>query len=318
MLKQHWDTVTLQCIPIKTTTAVSSSSGCITSAEYLPHSQPPYSFEQAMSPPPAGNTNLPLPAPFDAVGWVTDTSRQARSAHRRLEVTCPVGQGDDGKEGYVTTLIRIGTGTVGWSAVSCNFSPDGLHLAVAVSHEQPGVQLVEFATGAVSSLAGAGYFRCAVDNHFWPGGHGGHDGSNDSNLIIDGTGSSAFFCSPTSATYSPDGLHIVVADMGNKRIREVDTRTGAVSTLAGNGACASFSSSGFCIPSGTDGVGAGASFCSPSFACYSPDGLHIAVVDGSWGSSGNGKLIRMVEVSTRAVSTLAGNLNSACVRMLLP
>ena len=81
-----------------------------------------------------------------------------------------------------------------------------------------------------------------------------------------------------------------MADTFNNKIRRVEVATGAVTTLAGNGASGS-----------ADGVGGAAEFCWPYGVTVSPDGSALFVADYC-----NNK-IRRVEVATGAVTTLAGS-----------
>ena len=89
---------------------------------------------------------------------------------------------------------------------------------------------------------------------------------------------------------SLDGSALFVADYSNHKVRRVQVATGAVTTLAGNGASGD-----------ADGVGGAARFYSPCGITISPDGSALFVTDYA-----NHK-VRRVEVATGAVATLAGN-----------
>ena len=71
--------------------------------------------------------------------------------------------------------------------------------------------------------------------------------------FADGAGSAAQFNYPTGLALDPVTSHLLVADLGNHRIRAVDPRSGAVSTLAGSG-----------VEDSRDGDGVVARFSCPS------------------------------------------------------
>jgi DNA-binding beta-propeller fold protein YncE len=85
-----------------------------------------------------------------------------------------------------------------------------------------------------------------------------------------------------------------VGDKKNNRVRLIDVATGAVTTLAGSGSDAF-----------ADGTGSAASFNFPAGLAYSPDGSTIAVADRY------NHRVRLVDVATGAVTTLAGSGNQA-------
>eukprot|EP00666_Eupelagonemidae_sp_cell4sb_P017908 gene17908-biopygen25867 len=89
---------------------------------------------------------------------------------------------------------------------------------------------------------------------------------------------------------APDGITIAVADRSNHRIRLVVAATGAVTTLAGNGASTY-----------ADGVGTAAAFNGPTGVAYAPDGATLAIADRS------NHRVRLVSVATGVVTTLAGS-----------
>jgi DNA-binding beta-propeller fold protein YncE len=266
-------------------------------------------------------------------------NEKAVIVRRQLSGTCTT-------TGAVTTLAGSGSGAYAdgtGSAASFNgpggtaYSPDGSTIAV-VEQTNARVRLIDVATGAVTTLAGNGvtvtseeYYAgtnlpCGVGcsstgsaARFWNPFDVDYspDGSTialaDSasycvrlidvatatvttlagsgrSAYADGTGSAASFKSPRALDYSPDGSTIVVPDSGDNRVRLIDVATGAVTTLAGDG-------NGRCY----DGTGTAASFWSPYGAAYSPDGSTIAVADG------NCQRVRLIDVATAAVTTLAGS-----------
>ncbi len=103
---------------------------------------------------------------------------------------------------------------------------------------------------------------------------------------VDGFGTAAKFDGPAGIT--TDGTNLYIADTGNGSIRKVVITSTAVTTFAGN------PSEGF-----TDGRGAEARFNRP--LGITTDGTRLFVAD-TWNNA-----IRMIDISTGAVTTLAGN-----------
>ena len=106
----------------------------------------------------------------------------------------------------------------------------------------------------------------------------------------DGTGIEAAFNEPKGLEISPDGAYLYVTEYANHRIRRVEIATGTVTTVAGSGN-ASFA----------DGTGSEASFNQPAGLALFPDGQTLLVGDIS------NSRIRSIDLSTNAVSTLAGS-----------
>ena len=102
----------------------------------------------------------------------------------------------------------------------------------------------------------------------------------------DGVGTVAKFDGPAGIT--TDGTNLYIADTGNGSIRKIVIATKSVTTFAGS-------------PSGglTNGHGAEARFSSP--LGITTDGKRLFVAD-TWNNA-----IRMIDISTGAVTTLAGN-----------
>jgi DNA-binding beta-propeller fold protein YncE len=201
-------------------------------------------------------------------------NEKAVIVRRQLSSTCAT-------TGAVTTLagsgsyaFADGTGSAASfrSPDSVAYSLDGSTIAVADQGNHC-VRLIDVATGAVTTVAGSG---------------------STSGAFADGTGSAASFNHPAGLAYSADGSTIAVAEYGNQRVRLIDVATGAVTTLAGSGSAAF-----------ADGTGSAASFNNPYGLAYSADGSTIAVADTS------NQRVRLIDVATGAVTTLAGSGSGA-------
>jgi hypothetical protein len=139
---------------------------------------------------------------------------------------------------------------------------DGTNLYVTDTNT---VRKISISSGAVTTLAGTA-------------------GSNGSS---DGTGAAARFGDNLSGitTY---GTHLYIPDHNNQTIRKIDIFTGVVTTLAGTAG----------NQGGSDGIGAGASFCTPTG--ITTDGTNLFLTDSA------ARMIRKVVIATGATSTLAG------------
>ncbi|KAJ1465615.1 hypothetical protein T484DRAFT_1673967, partial [Baffinella frigidus] len=129
------------------------------------------------------------------------------------------------------------------------------------------LRAVNKVTGSVTTLAGSGL----VPGH------------------RDGAATQARFSSPQGVAVTGQGL-LLVADSGNHAIRVIDLGTSTVSTLAGS----IYGFAGF-----VNGVGLDAAFNTP---------LRIAVLPGDTAvvTDSVNSAVRLVDVNTRAVTTLAG------------
>ena len=104
-----------------------------------------------------------------------------------------------------------------------------------------------------------------------------------------GTGTSASFFSPNGIT--TDGTNLYVAERNNHLIRKIVISTGVVTTLAGTGSTGS-----------ANGTGTSSSFNYPRG--ITRDGTNLYVADS------DNQLIRKIDISTGAVTTLAGTGSS--------
>ena len=103
----------------------------------------------------------------------------------------------------------------------------------------------------------------------------------------DGSRASATFDRPVDLSYSPDGTVALVADSGNRVIRQIDVATGEVTTVAGTAG----------VAGSADGTSA--TFNCPVGVCYY-DAETALVVDNC------NHLIRRVNAATGEVTTVAG------------
>ena len=214
-----------------------------------------------------GQLNTPLGIAVDGIGnlFIADTNN-----HRVRKV--------DGVTGIITTVA--GNGTPGYNndgivAVNAQLdSPAGvavdsagnLFIADTDNHR---IRKVDGVTGIISTVAGNGL-----------AGFGG-DG---------GAATTAQLARPYGVAVDSAG-NLIIADFNNHRIRKVQTATGIITTVAGNG------SQGF---SGDGGPAAGAQLDSPrSVAVDSAGSLFI-------GDTGNHR-VRRVDGITGAIATVAGN-----------
>jgi sugar lactone lactonase YvrE len=115
-----------------------------------------------------------------------------------------------------------------------------------------------------------------------------HAGSSQG--FADATGTAAKFKAPTGLCISPDGTSLYVADYSGHRIRKINVATKAVTTIAGNGSLGS-----------ADGNGTATTFSYPTGVRINESGTALYVCD-----YGNSK-IRKIDLSTLAVTTIAGN-----------
>ena len=148
-------------------------------------------------------------------------------------------------------VFADGTGTSArfYGANGLALSPDSSILYVADGANKRIRQIV-IATRVVTTLAGSG-----ADEY------------------VDGPGVAASFGGLAGLAISPDGSLLFVTDSGNSRIRQIVTRTGMVTTIAGDGST-----------SHSDGFGndlSSVSFRHPQGIAISTDGKVLFVADGT-------------------------------------
>ena len=175
--------------------------------------------------------------------------------------------------GIVSTLA--GTGTFGYingpaSSAEFNtptgiaFDPSNGNIYVADTYNFV-IRLINTGTGIVSTLAGSG-----------------------SSGYLDGPASSAQFNGPRGIALDSSNGNIYVSDSQNNAIRLINSGTGMVSTIAGNG------TSGY-----LDGPASSAQFNFPIGIALDSSNGNVIVSDSLF--------IRLVDITSNSVSTLAGN-----------
>jgi sugar lactone lactonase YvrE len=165
-----------------------------------------------------------------------------------------------------TASVQGAADGVATSATFClpqGITTDGVNLYVTDAGNNK-VRKIVIATGVVSSLTGMANTA-------------GEQGA------MNGAGAAATFAWPAGITIGGNNLYL--SEISNKTIRSVALADAAVSTLAGN-------------VSGSDGVGATASFSHPSDVVS--DGINLYVADSS------DNKIRKIMIASGEVTTLAG------------
>lgn len=177
--------------------------------------------------------------------------------------------------GAVTTLAGCGSsGSTNGMGTNSRFNfPFGVSLSaddgfvLIADRENNLIRQLIISTGLVNSFAGSG-----------------HPGS------LNGIGTNSRFNHPFGVSISPNGTYALVADSYANRIRLLILSTATVSYFAGSGAIGT-----------TDGLGTTSRFNLPVAIAFSPNGCYALVADY------HNNLIRRIVISTRSVSTIAGN-----------
>ena len=172
-------------------------------------------------------------------------------------------------EGQVVTVATVAADAEG-VAYGIAVTDDGADLYVS-SYADHVVRHVDTAIGVVSTIAGI-------------------EGTSG---YADGVGTNALFWATTGIQCTGDGSTVYVTDKGNNRIRQIDTATKMVTTLAFSGQ-----------KSHADGVGTNAHIYKPGDMTMSTDEstLYVAEYIGS--------RIRQIDIASKTVTTLAGSGNN--------
>jgi len=121
-----------------------------------------------------------------------------------------------------------------------------------------------------------------------------------SNLVKDGSGSSANFNRPAGIAYTPDGLTALVSDTDSHTIRSIDIVTARVTVIAGS----------FDAPGSGDGIGLShARFRNPRGIQVTPDGFTAFLAD-----TGNNMIrtINLISSRTTIPYTLTTDVTTLC------
>lgn len=251
----------------------------------------------------AGNNYLTVAANYVPYSWISSTSGYSATAWvncsapnnaNELSAVLELGTAGDASGaasssalalvvGGTTPRANSGVVTTRAGSGSAAFS-DGTGTNAALSSP----------AGIVVDASGTAYIADSSNNRIramTPAGVVTTLAGGGSSSFVDGTGTSALFSSPRGLAILSSGL-IIVADTGNRRIRQV-TSAGVVTTLCGSGSGTS-----------VDGTGTSASFVAPSNIAVIPGSNIIVVSDGNQ--------IRLVTTGDWAadsgvVTTLAGS-----------
>jgi DNA-binding beta-propeller fold protein YncE len=172
---------------------------------------------------------------------------------------------------HVIRKIVIDTGVVSTLASGFSF-PQGITInstgtRLYVSDtNHHTIRVIDISTAAVTTLSGG----TSVSDY------------------IDGTTSSARFSSPIGLTLDSTDSNLYIVDSGNEKIRKINLSSGIVSTLVGSGDGAA------------DGSGSSGSFFKPSRITIDSTDSNLYITDT------NNNLIRKVNISSRATTTIAG------------
>jgi hypothetical protein len=161
----------------------------------------------------------------------------------------------------------IGTNAKFQLPIEISISPDALFALVADTRNSL-IRHIIISTGTVSTLAGVARSYGSTD----------------------GIGTNSKFNNPYKVGIAPNGLFALVADTNNYLIRHIVISTAIVTTLAG-----------YPFSDGSDdGIGTNARFDTPFGVSISPDNTIALITDS------NNNLIRHLVISTRLVTTVAG------------
>jgi DNA-binding beta-propeller fold protein YncE len=173
-----------------------------------------------------------------------------------------------GSSGSIGSTNGIGTNSKFNFPFGLSLSPDG-DFALIADRENNLIRQVIISSTLVTTFAGSGL----------PG-------------SLNGIGTNSRFNHPFGVSISPNRTYALIADSFNNRIRLLILSTATVSSFVGS------DSMGIGT---TDGIGTNSRFNLPVAIAFSPNGCYALVADY------HNHLIRRIVISTRSVSTIAGN-----------
>ncbi|MBI3890691.1 MAG: DVUA0089 family protein, partial [Candidatus Wallbacteria bacterium] len=209
--------------------------------------------------------NVALAIAYDASGnlYIADAGNaRVRRVTPAGVITTVAGNGKPEFSGDGGAAIQAGIGLPVALAVSAD---NVLYLADRSNHR---VRRVALGSGAIATLAGVG--------------SAGYSG--------DGAAATLATLNQPRGLLLRDATHLLVADWGNGRVREIDLTTGIIRTVAGNGLAAS---------SGDGGAATAASINGPA-------GLGLDSLNRLPIAESNGHPVRRVDFTTGNILTLAG------------
>ena len=243
---------------------------------------------------------------FNADGSVLWISDLANHAIRALDVeTLALSTVTGGPERSVElqdgevptgTLLEGPLEDVAWGHISGLAFDGDTGLLYASDEGLNLIRVIDVTLGTVRSLAGGN--TPPLVPSLDAGGQPVLDANGDPVLVtaeeyeVDGIGEQAILDGPFGLALSADGGTLYVADRGHHLVRQVDTATGEVVTLAGE----------YGVPGAFDDIGLDAAFDFPRSVALSTDGARLFVVDSS------NHAVRRIDLPTREVSTVVGEL----------
>lgn len=239
----------------------------------------------------------------ETVLWISDIDNRAIRALdlATLEVTTVAGGPErtvafeDGElvEG---TVLEGALGDVHWGRITGLAFDAATNRLFASDDTLSLIRVIDLEAGTVSTLAGGNTppLVQAVDEDGEPV----VDEDGEPVLVqaeeyeVDGVGDEAILRGPYGLALSADGETLYFADRFHHLVRQVNTGTGEVVTIAGE----------YGVSGAFDDVGLDAAFNLPRSVALSTDGARLYVVDGS------NHAVRRIALDTREVTTVVGEL----------
>jgi len=225
-----------------------------------------------------GTMNWSMPACWQQSGLHSVFALTATLASNNVMQTVDAATCSTGAGGNITTVV--GTGVAGDSGnggpalqaqlffpTGIAFDPSG-NMFIAEANGNV-VRRVDATTQIITTVAGTGVAGFSGDG---------------------GPAASAQLSEPVHVVFDESG-NLYITDAGNQRIRKVDTATGIITTVAGNGIA------------GFSGDGGPATSAELNF----PNGVGLDGAGNVYFGDSNNNRIRKIDVTTGIISTVAGN-----------